>query len=70
MMKSGGVARTVVMSISEENGFKAWRRLPLQFEPELTILQGHVLVEFAAMVSRPGKTITETRDVITEMDRK
>ena len=42
----------------------------LQFEPKLTIRQGQVLAEFAAMVSRPGKTITETRDLITEMDRK
>ena len=36
----------------------------------MTIRQGQVLAEFAAMVSRPGKTITETRDLITEMDRK
>ena len=69
-MKSGGVARTVVMSVSEENGFEAWRRLPLQFEPELTILQKQVLAEFAAMASWPGKTITETRDFLTEINRK
>ena len=67
---TGGVARTVVMSVSEENGFEAWRCLHLQFEPKLTIRQGQVLAEFAAMVSRPGKTITETRDLITEMDRR
>ena len=67
---TGGVARTVVMSVSEENGFEAWRRLHLQFEPKLTIRQGQVLAEFAAMVSRPGKTITETPDLIAEKDRK
>ena len=42
----------------------------LQIEPVLTIRQGPVLAEFAAMVSRPGKTITEMRDLVTEMDRK
>ena len=65
-----GVARTVVMTVSEENGFEVWRRLHLPPQPKLTIRQGQVLAEFAAMVSRTGKTITETRDLITEMHRQ
>ena len=34
---TGGVTRTVVMSVSEENEFEVWRRLHLQCEPKLTI---------------------------------
>ena len=37
-----GVARTVIMSVGAEDGFEAWRRLHMQFEPKLVIRQGQV----------------------------
>ena len=67
---TSGVARVVVQSVEGENGFEAWWRLHHQFEPKLVIKQGQVLSDFAAMVMKPARTITETRDLITELDRK
>ena len=67
---TSGVARTVVMGVGDEDGFEAWRRLHVQLEPKLVIRQGQVLSDFVSMVSKPAKTIGETRDLITEMERK
>ena len=64
------MARVVVQSVEGENGSEAWRRLYHQFEPKLVIKQGQVLSDFAAMVMKPARTIAETRDLITELDRK
>ena len=65
-----GVARTVIMSVGAEDGFEAWRRLHMQFEPKLIIRQGQVLADCAAMVSRPAKSIAETRELLTELERR
>ena len=32
--------------------------------------QGQVLADFAAMVSRPAKSIAETRELLTELERR
>ena len=42
----------------------------MQFEPKLVIRQGQVLADFAAMVSRPAKSIAETRELLTELERR
>ena len=34
------------------------------------VRQGQVLADFAAMVTRPAKTVNETRELTMEMDRK
>ena len=60
-----GVAMTVIMSVGAEDGFEAWRRLHMQFEPKLVIRQGQVLADFGTMVSRPAKSIAETREFLT-----
>ena len=65
-----GVARTVIMTVGAEDGFEAWRRLHLQFEPKLLIRQGQVLADFSAMVSRPANSIAETRELLTELERR
>ena len=61
------VARTVIMSVGAEDGFKAWRRLHMQFEPKVAIHQRQVLADFAAMVSRPAKSIADTSELLTEL---
>ena len=65
-----GVARTVIMSVVAEDGFEPWRRLHMQFEPKLVIRPGQVLADFAAMVSRPAKSIAETRELLMELERR
>ena len=34
------MAKTIVMSYGSEDGFEAWRRLHLRYEPRLVIRQG------------------------------
>ena len=53
-----------------EDGFEAWRRLLHQFEPKLAIKQGQILAELGAMVMHPAKSITETRNLVTELEMK
>jgi hypothetical protein len=65
-----GEARKVVTSIKTENGYRAWQKLHMRFGPSLSCKQGMVLMEFSAMVAKPAKTPDETRNLITEMERK
>ena len=65
-----GVARTVNMSVVAEDGFEAWRRLHMQFEPKVAIRQGQAPADFAAMVSRPAKSIADMRELLTELKRR
>ena len=67
---TSGVARTVVQSEMNEDGFEAWRRLHHQFEPKLVIKQCQILAEFAAVVMHPADGVTETRSFVTELERK
>ena len=53
-----------------EDGFEAWRRLHMQLEPKLVIRQAQVLADFAATVSRPAKSFAETRELLTELERR
>ena len=55
--------------MSGEDGFEVLRRMHLQFGPKLVIRQGQVLANFVAMISRPAKSIVETRTLLTDMDR-
>ena len=65
-----GEARKVVTSVSSENGFRAWQKLHMRFGPSLSSKQGMVLMEFSAMVAKPAKNPTETRMLLTEMERR
>ena len=67
---TGGMAKTIVMSVVSEDGFEAWRRLHLQYKPQLVTRQGQVLADFAAMVKKPARSIGETRELLTEMERR
>ena len=63
-----GESKNVVMSIKDEDGFKAWQRLKQRFE--LAARQGVVMAEFSGMVARPAKSPGKTIALLTEMDRK
>ena len=65
-----GEARKVINTVKEENGFMAWVALHQRFEPGLAIQQGMVLADFSGMVAKPAKTPSETRDLMTEIQRK
>ena len=65
-----GEARKVINTVKDENGFKAWISLHQRFEPGLAIQQGMVLADFSGMVAKPAKTPSDTRDLMTEIQRK
>ena len=65
-----GEARKVINTVKDENGFRAWISLHQRFEPGLAIQQGMVLADFSGMVARPAKTPSDTRDLMTEIQRK
>ena len=67
---TSGEARKVVTTVKGENGFRAWQKLHMRFGPSLASKQGMVLMDFSGMVARPAKTTEETRNLITEMERK
>ena len=51
-----GEAKKVVTSVSHRNGWEAWRKLHLQFEPALVMREAVVMASFTNMVSRRAKT--------------
>ena len=67
---SEGEARDVVLSISDENGFVAWKSLGDNFEPGLASKQGRVVFEFGNMVTKPARNPEELRTLIVEMEKK
>lgn len=67
---TSGEARKIVMSVREEDGFRAWQKLHQRFEPGLEAKQGMVLAEFSGMIAKPGKTPADTRGLITEMEER
>ena len=64
------MATTIVMLVGSEDGFEAWRRLHLQYNPKLVTRQGQVLADFAVMVIKPARSIGETWELLTEMERR
>ena len=63
-------AKKVVMSVKNEDGFRAWQKLKQRFEPGLAARTGIVIADFSGMVARPAKSPSETIGLITEMERK
>ena len=63
-------ARRVISSVTEEDGFAAWKRLIENFEKGLEARIGVALADLSNMVTKPAKTPNETRILITELENK
>ena len=63
-----GEARKVVTGV--KCGFAAWSKLHQRFGPSLAAKQGLVLNDMVAMVQKPAKTPAETRNLVTELERR
>ena len=61
-----GESKKFVMSVKDEDGFRAWKRLKQRFEPGLAARQ--VMAEFSGMVARPAKSPGETNHCIVDRD--
>ena len=51
---TGREARKVIMSVKNEDGFKAWQKLHMHFGPSLSAKQGMALADFSGMVAKPA----------------
>ena len=67
---TGGEARKVIMSVKNEDGFKAWQKLHMHFGPSLSAKQGMALADFSGMVAKPATKPGETKSLITELERR
>ena len=65
-----GEARRVVLSVSNCNGWNAWRKLHQNFEPSLAARVGQVMASFTGMVNRKAKNQAETRSMMLEVDER
>ena len=64
-----GEAKKIIMSVKDEDGFRAWQQLRLRFEPAVGSRQGMVLADFSGMVARPAKTPSELVTIIADFQR-
>ena len=67
---TAGDARKVVSSVSDRNGWEAWRKLHLQFEPALVMREAVVMAQFTNMVNKTAKTLSETKALLVELDER
>ena len=67
---NGGEARKVIMSVKNEDGFKAWQKLHMHFGPSFSAKQGMALADFSGMVAKPATKPGETKSLITELERR
>ena len=63
-------ARKVVSSVSDRNGWEAWRKLHLQFEPALVMREAVVMAQFTSMVNKRAKTPADTKTLLVELDER
>ena len=62
---TAGEAAKVISTVSDENGFEAWRQLHLRFEPELEAQKNVVLLELHSIP--PATSIEETKAKLVEL---
>ena len=67
---TGSEARKVIMSVKNEDGFKAWQKLHKHFGPSLSAKQGMALADFSGMVAKPATKPGETKSIITDLERR
>jgi hypothetical protein len=67
---SEGEARRVIMSVGNDNGWDAWRKLHQQFEPSVVMREAQAMAQFTGMVNRRAKNPAETRSLMLELDER
>ena len=67
---AGGEARRVVLGVSEDNGWEAWRRLHQQFEPASVTREAMVMAKYTSMVNRKARTPKETKALMIELNER
>merc|ERR1712086_786461 len=67
---TSGEARKVVCSAPNRNGWEAWRKLHLQYEPQLVMREAVVMAAFTNMVAKRAKTPSESKTLLLELDER
>jgi hypothetical protein len=67
---SEGEARRVIMSVGNDNGWDAWRKLHQQFEPSVVMREAQAMAQFTGMVNRRAKNPAETKALMLELDER
>ncbi len=65
-----GEARRIVQSAPEEDGWEAWSRMVVHFEPGLACQQGVATSDLTRMIANPAKNFEETKKLLTEFTVK
>jgi len=67
---TSGESRKVVTGVREDNGWEAWRKLHLQFEPGLVMREAQVMSQYTNMVNKRAKNPQETRSLMVELEER
>jgi len=67
---TSGEARKVVCSAPNRNGWEAWRKLHLQYEPQLVMREAVVMAAFTNMVAKRAKNPSESKTLLLELDER
>jgi len=63
-------ARKAVTSTPNRNGWEAWRKLHLQYEPLLVMRGAVTMSHFTSMVNKRARSPAETKTLLLEMDER
>jgi len=65
-----GDAKKVVMGVSDENGWKAWRELCKQYEAGVALRLNVAMQELMSMGQIKAKSVEDTKKLIPELERR
>ena len=68
--KTSGEALRTILGGPEGNGWEAWRRLNIHYEPSIEVRKGQTAAEFSLLCARPARDGTELRKILLEFDAK
>ena len=66
---TGTEARRIVLGVSDDNGWEAWRKLNQQYEPGTVTREAQVLAKYTNMVNFKAKNLNETKALMIEFER-
>ena len=67
---SGTEARRIVLGVSTNNGWEAWRKLNQHYEPHTVHREGQVLNHFTAMINKRAKDPKELKERMVEYNER
>ena len=66
----GSDARKMVQSTNEDNGWEAWQKINMQYEPAIVMKEAVAMAQFTGMVTKRAKNPAETRNMMVDFEEK